>query len=143
MRDTKTSPRPRRRWTVPARLYLLGAAILAAGWIGSALIYLNAAREESSADLLYGPGWQRQYDFQLERIGGKAAVLAAEFSQWFGGLWHGRQLAITLAVLATVAALLCFAVARELALAARHRHAGEGDKGDGSSQRHEDGENDR
>ncbi|MGO4330229.1 hypothetical protein AB4Z48_02025 [Cupriavidus sp. 2TAF22] len=121
MNETETPPPARKRLTLPARLYLLGAVILGAGWIGAALIYLNAAREEASADLLYGPGWQRQYDFQLERIGGKAAVLAAEFSQWFGGLWHGRQLAITLAILATAAALLCFAVAREVALAARHR----------------------
>ncbi|WP_059412279.1 hypothetical protein [Cupriavidus basilensis] len=120
MSDTKTPLR-----SLPARLYLLGAAILAAGWTAAVLVYLNAARAETSPDLLYGPGWQRQYDFQLERIGGKAAVLAAEFSQWFGGLWHGRQLAVTLAILATVAALLCFAVAHELALMARHRRGGE------------------
>ncbi|WP_454724817.1 MULTISPECIES: hypothetical protein [Cupriavidus] len=127
MSDTKTPPRTRAPRTLPARLYLLGAAILAAGWIAAVLVYLHAARAETSPDLLYGPSWQRQYDFQLERIGGKAAVLAAEFSQWFAGLWHGRQLAVTLAILATVAALLCFAVAHELALAARHPRAGDAD----------------
>ncbi|MGO4157820.1 hypothetical protein [Cupriavidus sp. YAF13] len=45
-------------------------------------------------------------------------MLAAEFSQWFSDLWHGKQLAFTVAILCTGIALLCFFVARELSLAA-------------------------
>ncbi|MBB1634592.1 hypothetical protein [Cupriavidus sp. UME77] len=117
MSNAEQRQAPGKRWPLPARIYLLGAVILAAGWIAGVLIYLLAASGEAG-DLAYGPGWQRQYDFQLERIGGKAAVLAAEFSQWFSDLWHGRQLAFTVAILCTGIALLCFLVARELSLAA-------------------------
>lgn len=49
---------------------------------------------------------------ELERIGGKAAVVAAELSDWFDGLWHGRRLAGTLAVLSVGASLLCFLAAK-------------------------------
>ena len=48
---------------------------------------------------------------ELERIGGKAAVVAAEMSEWFDGLWHGRRLAGTLLVLSAAASLLCFLAA--------------------------------
>lgn len=46
--------------------------------------------------------------FQLERYGGKFAVMSADVSDWFDRLWQGRQLATTLAVLtvAVVALLL-------------------------------------
>src|SRR5207253_9745974 len=119
MSDAEQRHAPGKRWSLAARIYLLGAVILAAGWFGGVLIYLSDASDEAS-DLAYGPGWQRQYDFQLERIGGKAAVLAAEFSQWSSDLCHGRQLAYTVAILCTGIAFLCFFVAREISLAA-HR----------------------
>ncbi len=114
---------PEKRRSLPARLYLLGAFILAAGWIAGALIYMTAAAGDGG-DLAYGAGYDRQYEFELERIGGKAAVLAAEFSQWFSDLWHGRQLAFTVAILCTAVAFLCFLVAREMSLLARHEQAG-------------------
>jgi hypothetical protein len=41
-----------------------------------------------------------------------AAVYAARFNRWLAGLWHGRPLAYTVAVLAVAIALLCFLVAR-------------------------------
>ncbi len=121
MSDAQQRHAQGKRWSLPARIYLLGAVILAAGWIGGVLIYLSAASDEAG-DLAYGPGWKRQYDFQLERIGGKAAVLAAEFSQWFSDLWHGRQLAFTVAILCTAIAILCCFVAREMSLDANRDH---------------------
>lgn len=126
MNDAETPHSTGKRRSLPARVYLLGAVILAAGWIAGILSYLRAA-DDTSGDLAYGPGWDRQYEFQLERIGGKAAVLAAEFSQWFADLWHGRRLAFTVAILCTGAAFLCFLVARELALAAAHERPGDRD----------------
>ena len=102
----------RKRWSLPARLYLLGAFILAAGWIAGILIFVTAGAEEPGGDLAYGTGWERRYAFQLERIGGKAAVMADELTQWFSALWHGRRLAFTMAFLCTGLALLCFLIAR-------------------------------
>jgi hypothetical protein len=50
----------------------------------------------------------KKHLLELERIGGEAAVVAAEMTEWFNGLWHGRRLAATLAVLSVGASLLCF-----------------------------------
>src|SRR6202035_1077247 len=41
---------------------------------------------------------------QLELYGGKANVPGVELRQWFDGLWHGRSLAFTVAVLAALVA---------------------------------------
>jgi hypothetical protein len=41
-------------------------------------------------------------------LGGKFAVLTAEFNDWFASLWHGRALAGTVAVLAVAIAAACF-----------------------------------
>jgi len=49
---------------------------------------------------------------QLEIIGGKFAVEAARFNRWFDGLWVGRDLAVTLAVIAVATALVLFWLAR-------------------------------
>jgi hypothetical protein len=48
------------------------------------------------------------YEHNLELMGGKAAVYAVRFNQWLAGLWHGRPLAYTVAVLAVAIALVCF-----------------------------------
>jgi hypothetical protein len=50
----------------------------------------------------------KQYRHDLERFGGKAAILADDFNRWFAGLWKGKRLAYTLLVLSTGCALVCF-----------------------------------
>jgi len=50
----------------------------------------------------------------VELYGGTAAVVADALNRWFAGLWHGRPLAYTLAVLAIGIALACFLAARHL-----------------------------
>jgi hypothetical protein len=47
----------------------------------------------------------------MEYLGGKANVMANDIDTWFVGLWHGRNLAYTLAVLTVVIALICFYIA--------------------------------
>ena len=51
------------------------------------------------------PGDSKMYRHELERFGGNAAIFADELSRWFSGLWHGKGLARTLAVLSSVVAL--------------------------------------
>lgn len=46
----------------------------------------------------------KSYRRSLELYGGKANLLASEFTQWFSGLWHGRSLGITVAC---ITAFLC------------------------------------
>jgi hypothetical protein len=74
------------------------ATLLALG-LGSALtIYLTAG--PTPADPLgYDPLNTKKYLRELELYGGKANVLSVELRQWFSGLWHGRTLAATVAVL--------------------------------------------
>lgn len=75
---------------------LITVSILALGF-GSALwIYLAAepAPRDGSGD---DPTDSKQYQRQMELYGGKANVLAAELMRWFGSLWHGRRLAVTVA----------------------------------------------
>ena len=48
---------------------------------------------------------------ELELYGGKANVLSVEFQQWFSGLWHGRTLAATVAVLTVLLAFAFWFVA--------------------------------
>ncbi len=45
------------------------------------------------------------YRHDLEVYGGRANVLADDFRHWFDGLWHGRNLAFTVAGISVLAAL--------------------------------------
>lgn len=52
------------------------------------------------------------YRHNLERFGGKAAVLADDLNRWFKSLLHGRPLAIVTALSSIGIALACFRAAR-------------------------------
>jgi len=76
-----------KRWTI---------AILAIG-LGSAIAIFVAASAPAENPL--GEQIQsKKYLHDLEVYGGKANVLAAEFREWFAGLFEGRTLAYTVAV---------------------------------------------
>jgi hypothetical protein len=107
------------------RFHLIGVVILAAGFPAAALIFILAAPGDGSGAIGYEivdgksypvmPGDSERYEYDLERIGGKSAVLAAEFNHWFASLWHGRKLAYTLAFLSAGSSLACFYLAHLLA----------------------------
>jgi hypothetical protein len=99
------------------RLYLLAAVILLAGLASSALIYLTAwsgqADELSGGDIyLMRPEDSKMYRHDLEVYGGKANVLMDEFMRWFAGLWHGKQLALTITCITVVITFAVFYIAR-------------------------------
>ena len=104
----------------PAQTMLrrIGVAILVVGLSAAAWVFATApAADESAAAGDTGPyvagvDNSKRYRLELERIGGKSAVVTAEFSDWFDSLWHGRKLAGTLAVLAVGSAWLCFLLAK-------------------------------
>ena len=109
--------------TTRRRLYQISAAILLAGWLGAAAIYATAPDDDGDAlgyEFVDGVAYpiltyeSKKYRHDLERFGGKAAVMADDLNRWFAGLWVGKHLAYTLATLASGAALACFLTARRL-----------------------------
>src|ERR1700712_1324936 len=74
------------------RIFNSGVLILACGLISAALIYLLAPDGPSDSREIEFSN-PRAYEFQIERLGGKAAVYAVRFNEWFTSLWHGTQLA--------------------------------------------------
>jgi hypothetical protein len=93
------------------RLYVAGYAVLVLGSLGAAWAYRIAVVDELRDALVDQSRATRDYQGKMEYIGGKANVLGSEMQEWFMSLWHGRNLAYTLAVLTIVTALLCFFLA--------------------------------
>jgi hypothetical protein len=86
----------------PARVRQVTRAILFAGFASAAVIYAVNARPGAGD---YALERSKLYRHDLEVYGGRANVLADDFREWWSGLWHGRDLAYTVAVLTVVAAL--------------------------------------
>lgn len=104
------------------RLYLAGAFILLFGLGGATLIYLTAMEDTGDAigyEVVGGtvysinPDDSKRYVHDLELYGGKAAVFADDLDRWFASLWHGRQLAYTLAILSIGSPPACFFAAAD------------------------------
>jgi len=95
------------------RLYLIAAALLAAGFIVVALIIHFAPPDPDMSYLTDGADfpvpkeYSRQYQFQVERMSGKAGLLIAQFDDWLSSLWQGRQLGYTVFCIAAACALVC------------------------------------
>jgi len=101
------------RWVIAALF------ILVAGVSGGVTIYLLADEPEPTAYVIVGdtaypvdPTTSKTYVRQLERFGGKTAVLFDDFNRWFTALWQGKRLGITLCVLSVLAALAFLGIAR-------------------------------
>ena len=89
--------------TPEARVRAGTRAILVLGFAAALVIYLTAQPPPDNP-LGYDPLDTKKYLHDLEVYGGKANVIAAQFRDWFDSLWHGKQLAFTVAVLTVIAA---------------------------------------
>ena len=104
-------------------LKLISAVILLVG-LGSAIYIYQTAEDDLSSALGYEivggsaypimPQDSKMYRHDLELYGGKAAVLADEFSRWIAGLWHGTSLAYTIACITLIIAFGFFFTANHL-----------------------------
>jgi hypothetical protein len=74
----------------------LGNVALAVGVVAGLAIYI-AASQRPQAD--YELPETKAYLRQLEMYGGQSNVLATELREGFAGLWHGKPLGVTVAVL--------------------------------------------
>ena len=108
----ETTIRMRWKLTEPRnRPYLIASVILLVGFGSAIVIYLTAAIVPDTL-LEFTPDSSKKYLRDLQLYGGTANVLAVELMDWFNGLWHGKSLAFTVAVITIVVCLgyLFFAV---------------------------------
>jgi hypothetical protein len=101
------------------RLVLAACFILIAGLACGVTIYLLADEPEATAYVIVGdtaypvdPTTSKSYVRQLERFGGKTAVLFDDFNRWFTALWQGKRLGITIGALSVLTALSLLGIAR-------------------------------
>ena len=88
----------------PRQVNQISLVLLLAGF-GAALALALTAVPPDEDPLLGDPRGNKKYVRELQVIGGKANVLAADFREWFAGLWVGPALAKTVAVLTVIATL--------------------------------------
>jgi hypothetical protein len=78
-------------------------AILLIGLASAVVIWLvNAPTPAASGFALED---SKKYLRDVEVVGGTANLVATDFRHWLDGLWHGRTLAFTVAVLSALLAL--------------------------------------
>jgi hypothetical protein len=107
-----------------AHLYFSSAVILLLGLFVSVVIYLTSDEDNSANEVGYvvaggevyslAPNQSKRYIRDLERFGGKAAVIFDEINRWFDGLWRGRALGVTIGWLSAIVSLGLFLFARWL-----------------------------
>lgn len=121
------------------RLRLSCLVILVAGLCGAMLIYLLA--EDIPDDSLgyvmvngtlypLATSDSKKYRREVQRFGGKAALVFDDFNRWFAELWQGKTLAKTVAWISILASLGIYLFASSLGPDARSdsREARERDK---------------
>ena len=87
------------------RLRAIVVSILVIGFGSSVFIYLFA-KPEPDNPLGYDPLHTKMYIHELQVYGGTWSVMAAEFEQWFAGLWYGKSLAYTIACITLFLAII-------------------------------------
>ena len=102
-----------KRADLQARLYLAAALILVVCLASALTIYVVAEDEPENLAIREMVG-SKPYVRQLQRLGGKYAVIYDEFSRWFDSLWHGKSLGVTIAWLSFGASLGVYLVAGRL-----------------------------
>lgn len=107
------------------RLYLASLVILVVGLCTAAILYLTIDDSEEAEDtyqIVFSGGKSypvpvdsdRLYLNNMERFGGKAAVMFAQFNRWFMSLWQGEALAVTVLWITITASGVVFLLARAI-----------------------------
>jgi hypothetical protein len=90
----------------------LAVCILIVGLAAGTAIYVIAADEpqptSSSYVVVVDPTTTKTYVRELQRFGGKTAVLFDEVNRWFASRWHGKALGVTIGWISSAAAALIY-----------------------------------
>lgn len=94
------------------RCSIVTVAILLVGLGSAVAIFLAAV--EVPPDPFAEFEKSKKFAYELERMGGKAALAANDLNKWFAGLWQGEMLAYTVAVITLVIAAGYYVIATGL-----------------------------
>jgi len=113
------SARPRRRLFAACAVVLV-AGLSLAGWIyvkaddgpdlsgAYQIIVVNGVPQPIA------PNESKAYVRDLQRYGGKMAVVFDDINRWFAGLWRGKSLALTVAFIAVCVSFALYFIALAL-----------------------------
>lgn len=110
------SARLRRRLYAACALVLV-AGLSCAGWIwvkagdGPDLSGAYQIIVVNGVPQAIAPNESKAYVRDLQRYGGKMAVVFDDINRWFAGLWHGKSLALTVAFLAVFVSFALYFIA--------------------------------
>ncbi len=107
------------------RLYLFSIITAVMGLSSALLIYVTAGEatidyEGSQIVMVDGEAYPiplantKMYRRELQRFGGKAALIFDDFNRWFAGLWRGKSLAVTVAWITAFISVVLFLLARRM-----------------------------
>ena len=91
------------------RCNLVTAGILLSGLGTAVAIYLTAADAPDNPFAEYEQS--KKFSYEVQRMGGKMALVANDMTSWFAELWHGRQLSYTVACITLVIAVGYYVIA--------------------------------
>ena len=92
-------------------MYYSGLVVLFIGLLGAELIYFSSTDDNETAELAGQLTRGKAYEHNVQVIGGNFSLYPARLGEWFSGLWQGRQLAYTVAVISVAIAAACFVIA--------------------------------
>ncbi|HNH25315.1 MAG TPA: hypothetical protein PK261_10025, partial [Accumulibacter sp.] len=72
--------------------------------IAGAIYWVNGENSQEDAALVENLHNSKRYRLEIARFGGKGALMAAEFNEWFADQWHGRRLARSIALITLLVA---------------------------------------
>jgi hypothetical protein len=97
---------------------LLALLTFIVGLAAGTAVYVLADEPEAQAYLVIGdtaypvdPATSKLYQRQLERYGGKMAVMFDDINRWLAARFEGKQLGVTIAMAGAAAALFIYAIA--------------------------------
>jgi hypothetical protein len=89
----------------PGLFRLISYVIFSVGILISVVIYV-IARPPMENPFGYNPLNTKVYLRELELYGGKGNIMAAEFMEWFVGLWQGKNLSYTIACITVIISII-------------------------------------
>jgi hypothetical protein len=100
------------------RIAAAAAAICVIATLSAVALVLNPGPDCTASpgpDCEYSDAeFTRKQEFELEKIGGKSMVIAAQFNSWLAGWFHGAKLALLIAAVSLMVAAWCYREARWL-----------------------------